>query len=170
MWIYRNTRDNKARFVLGQKGDRPLICFGVNPSTAIPGNLDLTLKQVQRKSVQNGFDGWIMLNLYPQRATFPRNLDTTLIKKLHKTNLQMIKGIFSKRADLIAWAAWGGLIQKRSYLKNCLLDIAKVIPNANWVHVGPLVDKKHPHHPLYLNKGLPFKPFDMRKYLENIKH
>lgn len=39
-WIYKNTSDNKSRFVLGTKGDKPLICFGINPSTAEPGNTE----------------------------------------------------------------------------------------------------------------------------------
>jgi len=32
MWIYKNTSDNSARFVLGESGKKPLICFGINAS------------------------------------------------------------------------------------------------------------------------------------------
>ena len=45
-WIYINTDDNKYRFVLGTKGEHPLICLGVNPSTATPQKLDTTLSNL----------------------------------------------------------------------------------------------------------------------------
>ena len=74
-WIYFNTLDNKARFVLGKKGKKTLLCIGTNPSTATPSKLDNTLKTVKRFSKDLEYDSWIMLNIYPQRATNPNNLD-----------------------------------------------------------------------------------------------
>ena len=59
------------RYVLGRVGRRPLVCIGINPSTAQPGALDPTLKSVERLANANGFDSWIMFNVYPQRATNP---------------------------------------------------------------------------------------------------
>jgi hypothetical protein len=47
-WLYQNNRTNTVRYVLGTEGHYPLICFGVNPSTAEPDNLDPTLKSVDR--------------------------------------------------------------------------------------------------------------------------
>ena len=46
--IYSNTSNNKARFLLGEKGSKSLICIGINPSTAEPNNLDNTLKLILR--------------------------------------------------------------------------------------------------------------------------
>ena len=45
-WIYVNNDDNTSRYVLGTKGDKPVFCFGINPSTAEPNNLDPTLKML----------------------------------------------------------------------------------------------------------------------------
>lgn len=73
-WIYEKNSDNTSRYVLGTVGTNPLICIGVNPSTAEPGNLDNTLKSVTRICEANGYDSWIMLNLYPQRATNPNEM------------------------------------------------------------------------------------------------
>ncbi len=39
-WIYEHSEDNAYRYILGTQGNNPLICFGVNPSTACPEKLD----------------------------------------------------------------------------------------------------------------------------------
>lgn len=41
-WLYEHNDDNSARYVLGTVGENPLVCFGVNPSTAEPNALDAT--------------------------------------------------------------------------------------------------------------------------------
>ena len=69
-WIYDHS-EPKARYALGRKGIRPFVCFGVNPSTATPARLDPTVASVARFTEDHGYDGWLMLNLYPQRATNP---------------------------------------------------------------------------------------------------
>lgn len=53
-WIYTNNKDNTERYSLGTVGEKPLICFGINPSTAEPNNLDNTLKSVSRIAKANG--------------------------------------------------------------------------------------------------------------------
>ena len=67
--IYETNENNSARYLLGTESENPLICISVNPSTAEPGNLDRTLKLVEKFSKAMGYDCLIMLNLYPQRAT-----------------------------------------------------------------------------------------------------
>lgn len=46
-----------VRYVLGEKFDhscnKALICIGINPSTAIPEQLDPTLKRVQKYAKSN---------------------------------------------------------------------------------------------------------------------
>jgi hypothetical protein len=85
-WIYEKNYDNTARFVLGTKGNNPLVCFGVNPSIATPEQLDNTIRSIQRISFNNGFDSWIMLNIYPQRATKPNDLHHIFYNELHIKN------------------------------------------------------------------------------------
>jgi len=167
MWLYEKNYNNSARFVLGEHGKRPLVCFGINPSTAVPDNLDRTLSRVRNESKDRGFDGWIMFNLYPQRATNPENMHKAIESRIHKINKQHIRDIFIRYSNLTVWAAWGGIIQKRPFLKNCLREIVTMLPSSvKWVHMGELVAKQHPHHPLYLKKGLPFRSFDMNRYLK----
>ena len=70
-WLYVPDFYTEYRYVLGTKGEKPLICIGVNPSTAEPDHLDNTLKSVERIALGNGYDSFIMFNVYPQRATRP---------------------------------------------------------------------------------------------------
>lgn len=59
-WLYIG--DEKERYLLGQPGKYNLLVFGVNPSTASPGesNLDPTIRKVRKVAEKEGFDGWIM--------------------------------------------------------------------------------------------------------------
>lgn len=170
-WVYRYASKGD-RFVLGQEGKRPLICFGVNPSTAIPKKLDRTLSRVCGVAKDKGYDGWIMLNLYPQRATKPKNMHVKFEQgeKIFENNLDQIREIlFTYRKDIVVWAAWGTSIKKRDYLGQCLKEIVNVSPlSMKWVHMGELTKKGHPHHPLFLRKGLPFEDFDIKNYIRNL--
>lgn len=76
-WLYVPCEYSEYRYILGTRGQKPLICIGINPSTAAPDNLDNTLKSVQRIASCNGFDSFIMFNLYPQRATNPDDMEKT---------------------------------------------------------------------------------------------
>ena len=165
-WIYKNTKDNKARFLLGEKGDNCLICIGINPSTAEPNILDRTLASVKRFSLDLGYDAWLMLNVYPQRATNPNNLDREINMDYHNENLVHIESVFKWERCHI-WAAWGTLIKKRKYLYNCLYDIHSKSKryNVNWYTIGNKSTDGHPHHPLYLKKGLRLNDFNINEYL-----
>ena len=69
-WVYETNEDNSARFSLGQifdKNGKTLLCFGINPSTACPTSLDNTIRKLISISKNNGYDNWIMLNVYPQQ-------------------------------------------------------------------------------------------------------
>jgi len=176
MWIYKNNgKQNTARFILGEilssKSKNPLICFGVNCSTAEPQSLDPTVRRVKNIAHAEGFDGWIMLNLYPERMTRFEDLDDHAKLDLHKKNLFYIKAVFKEYPKATVWAAWGGLIMRRLFLKQCLKDIANATSDSNikWVYRGSLVGGEgHPHHPLYLRNDACFYPFNIKDYLNRI--
>lgn len=86
-WLYVPNTYREYRYLLGTRGERPLLCIGVNPSTAVPGGLDNTLKSVERVAVGNGFDSFIMCNVYAQRATRPGDMERELNPALHRENL-----------------------------------------------------------------------------------
>ena len=45
-WLYVPNAYTEYRYILGTRGENPLICIGINPSTARPDGLDNTLKSV----------------------------------------------------------------------------------------------------------------------------
>lgn len=166
-WIYSNGTNNKERFILGEYGDNPLVCIGVNPSTAEPDKLDYTLRQVKERALSLGYDSWIMINLYPQRATDPDDMHKKLNHKLHRQNLKEIKKYLSGSYDI--WAAWGTLLEKRSYLIRCLKDIYEVLgPDCRWFIIGKRSMQGHPHHPLYLKKMMKLEGFDILAYIKKL--
>ena len=72
--IYHPDQNNLWRYTLGRSGSKPLLVIGLNPSTATPEKLDPTVTRVEKVAQQSGFDGFVMLNLYPVRATDPKDL------------------------------------------------------------------------------------------------
>ena len=74
-WLYIPDHYAEYRYLLGTRGENPLICIGINPSTAAPGDLDNTLKSVERIAAGNGYDSFLMFNVYAQRATRPEDMD-----------------------------------------------------------------------------------------------
>ena len=167
-WLYAPNFYSEYRYILGTRGKKPLICIGINPSTAQPGDLDNTLKSVERIALGNGFDSFIMFNVYAQRATDPDAMERTCNMQLHKENLEAFRYVLSISENPAVWAAWGTIIEKRDYLPACLRDMLAVGAEygAKWYCAGAITKKGHPHHPLYLRKDEKIKPFDVSAYLE----
>lgn len=170
-WLYVPDYYTEYRYILGTRGENPLICIGINPSTAAPDDLDNTLKSVSRIAANNGYDSWIMFNVYAQRATDPDDMDLVLNEKLHRENLLAFEYILKNVGAGVkpaVWAAWGTIIEKRPYLKDCVLDMVHLGEKygARWCSAGKISVKGHPHHPLYLRKDAPTEEFDISGYLE----
>ena len=167
-WLYAPNFYSEYRYILGTRGKNPLICIGINPSTAQPGDLDNTLKSVQRIAHGNGFDSFIMFNVYAQRATDPDAMEASCNWALHKENLEAFRYVLSIGENPTVWAAWGTIIEKRPYLKDCLKDMISAGEEygARWVCAGKCSKKGHPHHPLYLRKDEMIRPFPVTAYLD----
>lgn len=80
-------------------------------SKATPEKLDRTTRSVQRIINYNSslYDGWILVNLYPQRATKTDQLHHHLDSSIHKKNLLVIDDILNKYEIEDIWAAWGNI-------------------------------------------------------------
>ena len=174
-WLYIPCRYSEYRYILGTKGENPLICIGINPSTAEPDNLDNTLKSVERIALNNGYDSFIMFNVYPQRATDPDCMEKEMNAFMHKQNMEAFKyilSIYGKSHKPDIWAAWGTIIEKRPYLKLCVKEMIEIGKgfNAEWYTVGARSKLKgHPHHPLYLKKDSLINSFtDISQYLDRL--
>ena len=169
-WLYAPNFYSEYRYILGTRGKNPLICIGINPSTAEPGNLDNTLKSVERIALGNGFDSFIMFNVYAQRATSPDDMEKICNPLLHKENMEAFRYVLSISENPAIWAAWGAIIEKRKYLPECVRDMLEAgkAYGASWYCAGAITKKGHPHHPLYLRKDEKLKPFDVSTYLDSL--
>ncbi len=170
-WLYAPNFYSEYRYILGTRGKKPLICIGINPSTAKPGDLDNTLKSVERIALGNGYDSFLMFNVYAQRATDPDTMENTCNSMLHEENMKAFRYVLSICEKPAVWAAWGTIIEKRDYLPRCLQDMLAVgeTMGAQWFCAGAVSKKGHPHHPLYLRKDEKLKPFDVQNYLQKLQ-
>lgn len=168
--IYSNSEDNKLRFALGIDGKNPLVVIGLNPSTADDKKPDKTIIKVNGIADGAKLDGFIMLNLYPQRSTVPDGMDLELNEEYHKQNLEKIEKVLRGRNNIQVLVAYGNNIFIRPYLKQCMKDIFAVISNFNpkWMKTGELTKAGHPRHPLYVSYTKGLSVFDMDSYIKNI--
>ena len=169
-WLYAPNFYSEYRYILGTRGKNPLICIGINPSTAQPDDLDNTLKSVERIALGNGFDSFIMFNVYAQRATDPDAMEKVCNLALHRENMEAFQYVLSISKAPAVWAAWGTIIEKRDYLADCVRDMVTVgqQQGARWFCAGACSKKGHPHHPLYLRKDEKLRSFDVEGYLSRL--
>lgn len=167
-WLWEKTADGSARFVLGTEGENPLVCFGINPSTAVPNNLDPTVTRVSKfaSRTPGQFDSWLMFNVYPQISTDPTGMHLALDPDLKAENERHIAQLVDGRA-LTLLAAWGTLVESRPYLLDAMRDIVQLpeLQACTWVSLGDPTKAGHPRHPLYLKGCTPFVPFDVAAYV-----
>ena len=139
-WLYVPNIYSEYRYILGTRGEHPLICIGINPSTAAPDNLDNTLKSVERIALYNGFDSFLMFNVYAQRATNPDDMELTYNAQLHQEN----------RLHII------------------YLAVSPNVQHLSLIHISERSKKGHPHHPLYLRRDSALEPFDAQSYITQL--
>jgi len=149
----------------------------VNPSTATPECPDRTITKVGRfiefdKEGGNGHDGFMMLNLCPVRKTDPKDLPLFLDPRHAAQNQKEISRAFGKMKQPIIWAAWGNLIDSRSYLLDCLEKIVEIVKplDPNWKIRGDLTIQKNPRHPGRLSYAHKMELFNVQDYLCRKRH
>jgi hypothetical protein len=167
---YFINEDNSVRYVLGKYNRDPLIVFGINPSKASAEKNDTTISIVENIAKMRGKDGYIMLNIYPVRATelddnFPKVEDEVLVEQ----NLRYISERIKQGDEVIA--AWGTHICDHDYFLKSLIRINEVIKekSAKWICLKK-TKSGHPHHPTRLAYSeMKFTLFDMEEYIEGIR-
>ena len=162
IWIRVSEDNNAVRYILGTQGQRTLCCLGINPSTADLGCPDPTVRSVIRIAKNNGYDSFLMLNVYPMRCTVFENLSHRENQLYKKRNLIEIEKILSKLPQPIdIWIAHGNLIDQRSYTRPCLEQLKAVFDqyNCRYFHTG-FTKANNPRHPLYLKSTTKLQNFN----------
>ena len=169
--LYQCDKKDRLRFILGKEGAKKLFVIGLNPSTANKEKTDTTAAKVEQVALQNGFDGFVMANLYPLRSTDPKGLHKRKNTELFESNLHCIFELARKERELIIWAAWGGDIESRRYLRESFFRLEKMIKKlgGRWIHYGQLRKDGHPRHPSRLSYAWQFQTFDTSHYLGDLK-
>ena len=160
-WVYVPNSYDEYRYILGTKGNNPLIVIGANPSTAAPDNLDPTLKSAQRIAKSNGYDSFLMLNVYPQRSTDPKLMEKDVNEFLLGENIKAFEYTLTLSPSKDVWCAWGNVIENREYMKKGVrleIEAGKKL-GANWLCAGEVLKSGNPHHPLYLKADTKLNPF-----------
>lgn len=116
---------------------------------------------------RNGFDGFIMLNLYPKRTPYPDKLPKRLNHQLARENQKFIKDILVKYPKGSILAAWGSIIEVRPYFKHQLDQIKKLSDTFqhNWLQIGSPTKSGHPRHPSRAAYAQGLNDFDIAAYL-----
>ena len=157
LWYYEPHVYMPYRYVLGRPGARPLVCIGINPSTAQPGAL---------APPSRAWSGWRRPSTAgscststpsgPQRygrRPGPRPVQRWLAAVLDQTDPNV-----------------GGLghPDRKAALPDGMREMVALTREKGtpWVTFGKRSKAGHPHHPLYLRKDAVPEPFDVEHYLD----
>lgn len=165
--LYRG--DANTRYWLGKNGARKIYVIGLNPSTADCEKLDQTMRRIFRFMADWNRNGFVMLNLYPQRATTPSNLPRVPDQNLARRNMDSICEQIGSTTKPEIWAAWGDSITSRNFLWQCLDQIVTELKRKDciWKHCGEPTVKGHPRHPSRLKVSCSLREFDIHTYLKS---
>ena len=154
------------RYILGTSGKKPLVVFGINPSTADAEKSDPTIGVIKNLVTKGpasncGYDSFLMLNVYPARATDPKALKIIGFNPEYRDeNLKVIRFIIREFPDSEILAAWGNSIDIKTDigLQLRLKEILDIVPKDKWVIRGRPTASGNPHHPLRVKREEPLVP------------
>lgn len=126
--------------------------IGLNPSTANEHKLDPTLKRIAAFSKREGYDGFIMTNLFAWRSTQPAKMMAAVDPVGRQNNRWIAK--MAKRCDTVI-AAWGTSGSHRARD----VEVRKLLSTHRVTCLG-VTKQGHPRHPLYVKGTQRFVAFE----------
>lgn len=140
--------DNKShRFILRKQGSNPLVALCMNPSVANNEVSDTTVNRVISISKKLNYEGWTVLNIYPERATHPACL-SPYNAELAKKNLQHIEEYIVCNKVKEIWGAWGDLkFEPLKTSKEPIIQLLKEL-GVKVFYFGTLTKANNPRHPI----------------------
>ncbi len=163
--------DNEIVNFICKKGQKNLLCVGVNPKSNEISNKNIDV--IEKIATENGFDGWFIINLYPKIEISASLLEIEVNEKLFWENLNLIKAVIQKNQFKFetVWLNWGAEINSfnQNYLKQsayCLFEIFEKY-NLEYVSIGEDINE-NPLIPA-ITKNNKFQKFDYKRYAHKIK-
>ncbi len=168
--------DSQKRFIIGIPGRRNLLCIGLNPNTADANRLDGTSRNFMRIAKDNGYDGWLLVNLYPARNPKAGNLSQGSDDLLFRENLEQIEACASSIEFGIedVLLGWGNDVERRAYLRKAVFQIHQRLKAYPLNYHSFRVNRTgHPSHPSPMTLNTRYKsyehiqmsPFDFDGYI-----
>ena len=159
--VYAASSDDSRRFALGTIGKRTLFVVGINPHKATQETSDRTASLVEKVSARNGYDSFVLLNLYPVRSRTVTDLPQSPDQSAIHENRHRITNFLAKHQQADLWVAWGNDILKRTFLVREAAYLAVIARShgARCLHYGPLTKLGNPRHPSRLSFSWTFEPF-----------
>lgn len=148
-------KQEKFRYALGKTSKSMVICIGLNPSTATDKKPDRTFNKIRKIVEHNKYNGFVILNICPQRSSNPKNVkynedDAT-------KNCKIIQKYLKKYSDAKIWCAWGNNIHLTE-LKKYRAKVEEMISTRECFCTS--VNKTgEPKHPLFEKIDAEFNPF-----------
>ena len=174
--------NSDLRYLLAKKAKNNLLVVGLNPSTADAEKLDPTSKNIDRIARKNGYDGWLLVNLYPVRRSNPADLPLKEETEVFWYNIHLIRRLLDADQFKIrdAWLAWGDGIDSfnHPYLKQAAGYLYRelLVHDLNYFSIGR-TRKANPRHPSPQSvnchaggiKEVELLKFDFKHYVRDIK-
>ncbi|MFJ3958879.1 DUF1643 domain-containing protein [Arthrobacter sp. NPDC090010] len=149
------------RFALGNVAHAsaaapPLVAICMNPSYASRDQADKTVNRLIQASIDNGHPGWLVLNLYPERATDSSQL-SPYDPELSAANCAAIEQVMVRFGVTEVLGAWGGL--KHATLRRAKEDVLDTLDRygVNLYMFDGLTDGGDPRHPTPRGPALQMK-------------
>ncbi len=154
---------NDCRFGLGRIGASPLVVICMNPSAAREESSDHTINTIISMSKTLGNNGWVVFNLYPERATEACEIEN-FNEEWSAQNIKVIKKFLIANHITEVFGAWGddkkveALIKGRTALLSTLKEMGVKV-----YHFGTLTKSGNPRHILQRHEK---RDFTNKIYLE----
>lgn len=141
------SQDGKHRFWLLRswtEKPRMITIIGLNPSTANAELDDPTIRSCIRLTEANGFDGFVMVNLFTFITAYP----SVLLANINDGNRQesdetLRRMIANTHLTVCAWGKWPEFVNERAS------KVLELVENPRCFGVNK---DGSPKHPLYLSK------------------
>ncbi|EAQ40493.1 hypothetical protein MED134_07049 [Dokdonia sp. MED134] len=173
--------DIYKRFLLSKKGKNNLVVICLNPNTANQFELDGTSQNIDTIAAANGYDGWVLFNLSPERASNPSLLSDTLRDGDIASTANLLRGVVDSKVIKAnnVLVAWGNTVDwSFPYLKKSIVIIGeqlKLLDVNYWcIDITKSENPLHPSQQALMTKGLTaskvkLKTFDFLRYHKEMK-